>query len=203
MWHENVYVSLLVWNVLNNRSQRKRIHYEFQGLKGRVFWSGGSLVKFRRGCCYAALDQTGRQVGFYTVGVPSLPSMAPCPSPQTSQHLPEHLDLGKTLPALGLQEAQNSQVQPLSPLSSQCLNFLYQGGCMIAVFAPDLSCNAHRPDPGDWPVWIQATGFLSFWFSLGLANGSRAVGERSLVNISLAPSLGGSHGLCLSLYQRP
>lgn len=31
----------------------------------------------------------------------------------------------------------------------------------------------------------------------------RAVGERTLVNISLAPSLGGSHGLRLSLYQRP
>ena len=84
----------------NNRSQRKGIHYEFQGLKGRVSGDGRVLnqTAVRMPCCVG--PGWGRQIGFHSVGVPSLPSMAPCPSPQTFQHRPESLDLGKTCPVM-------------------------------------------------------------------------------------------------------
>lgn len=143
---------------------------------------GGPLIKLQCGC-HAALDQieSGKLVSIqleFLLCLPWYPALhlkhfSTCLNPWT---LEKPVLLWQIL---GLQVAENSRSKPLSPLSTQCLNFLYQGACMISVFAPDLLTNAHPPNAvssaGTWSVWIQDTGFLAFWFSLGLANGNRAV----------------------------
>lgn len=147
MWHGNVYVSFLVWNVLNNRSQRKGIHYEFQGLKGHVSGDGRVLNQTAvwMPCCVG--PDWVRQIGFHSAGVPSLPSMVPCPSSQTFQHLLEPLDLGKTCPVMidsWVASGWKFQVQaPISTLNT-VLEFPLSGGLYDFCFC---SRSAHQCSP--------------------------------------------------------
>lgn len=147
MWHGNVYVSFLVWNVLNNRSQRKGIHYEFQVLKGRVSGDGRVLNQTAVWMPSCVGSDWGRQIGFYPAGVPSLPSMAPCPSSHTFQHLPELLDLGKTCLVMidsWVASGWEFQVQAPIPTLNTVLEFPLSGDLHDFCFC---SRSAHQCSP--------------------------------------------------------
>ena len=164
----------------NNRSQRKGIHYEFQGLKGRVSGDGRVLNQTAvwMPCCVG--PDWGRHIGFHSAGVPSLPSMAPCPSSQTFQHLPEPSDLGKTCPVMidswvasGWKFQVHATISTLNtvlefPLSGDLHNFCF----LLQICSPMLTLQmqsplkapglyefktlAYRPSDSHW-VWLMGT----------------------------------------------
>lgn len=146
MWHGNVYVSPLVWNVLNNRSQRTEIHYEFQGLQGLCFqsvWGLESLVKFLSRH-WAGLDQT--QTG-KLVFLPQFSWLSALPSntqtPAWTLRLWKSLGPDHRLPLRGMQNSEG-----------QDLHWFFSGvGVAKSMNSPW--------DPGSGAVWILSTGFSS------------------------------------------
>lgn len=148
MWHGNVYVSFLVWNVLNNRSQRIGIPHEFQGHKGH---SGdgvrGVLCQIPVWMGWTRLRQANWLLDTWS---PFLAFHGTLPSPQTSKYLHSPLDPRKICPfVLDSPVARGSKFPGPAPLSTliTVLEFPLAWECAIAVCSAGLLSNAHPSGP--------------------------------------------------------